>query len=105
MRKAIETGVLLLSLCLLGACSKAAWNNPHPPETGEDNVYYSVIYAQPPKHLDPALSYASDESLYLDQISELLEDRTKLWAGIESASFLTTREKRLMLGFPAEMDA
>ena len=68
MINTIKAGAALLSLCLLGACSKGAWNNPHPPETGDENVYYSVIFAAPPKHLDPALSYASDESLFLSQI-------------------------------------
>ena len=68
MTKSIKTGAALLSLCLLVACGKEAWNNPHPPESGDEDIYYSVIFAAPPKHLDPALSYASDESLYLDQI-------------------------------------
>ena len=64
----IRTAVALLPLLLLVACDKAAWNNPNAPETGDEMIYYSVIYAAPPKHLDPALSYASDESLFLDQI-------------------------------------
>jgi HK97 family phage portal protein len=34
-----------------------------------------------------------------DQISELAEDRAKLWAQIEAASFLSEAEKRDMLGF------
>ena len=68
MTKSIKTGAALLSLCLLVACGREAWNNPHPPESGDEDIYYSVIFAAPPKHLDPALSYATDESLYLDQI-------------------------------------
>ncbi|MEM0954820.1 MAG: ABC transporter substrate-binding protein [Pseudomonadota bacterium] len=58
----------LLSLPLLTACGEGAWNNPNAPERGDESIYYSVIYAHPPKHLDPALSYASDESLFLQQI-------------------------------------
>jgi HK97 family phage portal protein len=34
-----------------------------------------------------------------DQISELAEDRSKLWAQVEAASFLSDAEKRDMLGF------
>jgi HK97 family phage portal protein len=38
-----------------------------------------------------------------DQISELAEDRTKLWEQVEAASFLSDAEKRDMLGFaPSE---
>ena len=33
-------------------------------------VYQSQMFPAPPKHLDPALSYASDESLFLMQIYE-----------------------------------
>jgi phage portal protein BeeE len=34
-----------------------------------------------------------------DQISELAEDRAKLWERVEAASFLSDAEKRDMLGF------
>ncbi|MEP5766429.1 MAG: ABC transporter substrate-binding protein [Halieaceae bacterium] len=63
-------GAGLFSICLLGACSEGAWNNPNAPESGDESIYYSVIYAQPPKHLDPAQSYATDESLFISQIYE-----------------------------------
>ena len=33
-------------------------------------VYQSVMTPAPPKHLDPARSYASDESLFIMQIYE-----------------------------------
>ncbi len=58
----------LLAASVLSGCGEGAWNNPNAPETGDESIYYSVIYAHPPKHLDPALSYASDESLFLQQI-------------------------------------
>jgi ABC-type oligopeptide transport system substrate-binding subunit len=64
----MKAAALLLSLFLLSACGRDAWNNPNAPVEDDKMVYYSVIYAQPPKHLDPALSYATDESLFLDQI-------------------------------------
>jgi HK97 family phage portal protein len=39
-----------------------------------------------------------------DQISELAEDRAKLWAQVEAASFLSDAEKRDMLGFGAKKE-
>jgi ABC-type oligopeptide transport system substrate-binding subunit len=67
MSKFTSTVAVFVS-CLLAGCGEGTWNNPNAPVEGEEMVYYSVIYAQPPKHLDPALSYATDESLFLDQI-------------------------------------
>jgi HK97 family phage portal protein len=39
-----------------------------------------------------------------DQLTELVEDRAKLWEVVGAASFLSEQEKRDMLGFPAERD-
>jgi phage portal protein BeeE len=39
-----------------------------------------------------------------DQISELAEDRAKLWTQVEAASFLSDAEKRDMLGFPVKKE-
>jgi phage portal protein BeeE len=36
-----------------------------------------------------------------DQISELAEDRAKLWEQVGAAGFLSDAEKRAMLGFAA----
>ncbi len=58
----------LLLGALLAGCGDGAWNNPNPPKLPGKNTYYSVITRVPPKHLDPAISYASDESLFIDQI-------------------------------------
>jgi phage portal protein BeeE len=41
----------------------------------------------------------------LDRISELTEDRERLWQRIEAASFLTRAEIREQLGFSAESAA
>jgi oligopeptide transport system substrate-binding protein len=68
MIKPVIRGVLLLSLAFVGACGKAVWNNPNPPPEEGLSTYYSMISRVPPKHLDPAVSYATDESLFLDQI-------------------------------------
>ena len=54
---------------LLAGCGEVPWNNPHPPQPQGEAVYQSVM-SRPPKHLDPALSYATDESLFLMQIYE-----------------------------------
>lgn len=39
----------------------------------------------------------------LDRVSELMEDRERLWQRIEAASFLSRAEKREQLGFSAEV--
>jgi len=68
MTRLLKAMQMFAALVLLSACGEGAWNNPNPPQTGDETVYYSVIFAHPPKHLDPALSYASDESLFIQQI-------------------------------------
>ncbi len=41
----------------------------------------------------------------VDQVSELAEDRERLWGAVSGADFLTAEEKREMLGFPASSPA
>ena len=53
----------------LSGCSEQAWNNPHPQAESGQNILYSN-FAERPKHLDPARSYSSDESRFIDQIYE-----------------------------------
>jgi oligopeptide transport system substrate-binding protein len=60
----------LVALNLLAACSDEPWNNPHPPQPEDKIVYQSFVTPVPPKHLDPAISYASDESIFIMQIYE-----------------------------------
>jgi len=62
--------VVCASILLLAGCGEGPWNNPHPPPAGDKVTYYSVMSPAPPKHLDPAISYASDEGLFLMQIYE-----------------------------------
>lgn len=57
-------------LLLLGGCGEGPWNDPNPPAPPGQLVYQSVMTPAPPKHLDPALSYASDEALFIFQIYE-----------------------------------
>jgi ABC-type transport system substrate-binding protein len=59
-----------LASMLLVACGEPPWNNPHPPARDELITYKSVMTPSPPKHLDPAISYASDEALFIMQIYE-----------------------------------
>ncbi|WP_241521282.1 ABC transporter substrate-binding protein [Kineobactrum sediminis] len=62
--------VILLLVTVLAGCSEGPWNNPNPPSPEGKVTYQSVMSPAPPKHLDPAVSYASDESLFLMQIYE-----------------------------------
>ena len=59
-----------LVLIVLTGCGEPPWNNPNPPLRDDKITYQSMISSTPPKHLDPALSYATDESLFIMQIYE-----------------------------------
>ena len=65
-----RAAALLCCALLLVACTDGPWNNPNPPAPAGLVTYQSMISPAPPKHLDPAISYASDESLILMQIYE-----------------------------------
>jgi ABC-type transport system substrate-binding protein len=45
------------------------WNDPYPASERGGNILYSV-FAERPKHLDPAQSYASDEAVFTRQVYE-----------------------------------
>lgn len=62
--------VVMLALVSLVSCGQPPWNNPHPPAPENQVTYQSMMTPTPPKHLDPAVSYASDESLFIMQIYE-----------------------------------
>ncbi|HJW04070.1 MAG TPA: ABC transporter substrate-binding protein [Azospira sp.] len=68
-RLAPLVGALLFTL--LAACdgSGVAWNNPYPAADAGRNILYSA-FTERPKHLDPAQSYAEDESVFTGQIYE-----------------------------------
>ena len=59
---------LLLTLVLLAGCGEV-WNDPYPAGERGRNILYSV-FAERPKHLDPAQSYAADESQFTMQVYE-----------------------------------
>ncbi len=69
-RLAARATALLCGSLLLVACTDEPWNDPNPPSPEGMVTYQSMISPAPPKHLDPAISYASDESLILMQIYE-----------------------------------
>jgi ABC-type transport system substrate-binding protein len=59
---------LLFLLALLAGCGEI-WNDPYPAAERGKNILYSV-FANRPKHLDPASSYTVDEALFTRQIYE-----------------------------------
>jgi ABC-type transport system substrate-binding protein len=59
---------VLLFLLLLAGCGEV-WNDPYPAADRGKNILYSV-FAERPKHLDPAQSYASDEAVFTRQVYE-----------------------------------
>ncbi len=58
----------LLLLLLAAGCGEV-WNDPYPASDRGRNILYSV-FTERPKHLDPAQSYATDESQFTMQIYE-----------------------------------
>ena len=61
-------GVLLAAL-LMSACSDI-WNNPYPAGDRGQNVLYTS-FSERPKTLDPAVSFASNESEFTYQVYEM----------------------------------
>jgi len=55
--------------CALAGCGDALWNDPYPAADRGSNTIYTA-FVDRPKHLDPALSYASDEWDVIAQIYE-----------------------------------
>ncbi len=63
----LKTGLLLIiAVIIVSGCVP---NNPYPPSERGKNIYYST-FNEEPKHLDPAISYSSDEYRFLGQIYE-----------------------------------
>ena len=70
MLRAVAAPILLSLLALVAGCGGPPWNDPNPRYDDNLVTYQSVMSPAPPKHLDPATSYASDESLFIDQVYE-----------------------------------
>ena len=54
---------------LLAGCDENLLNNPYPAEQQHKDILYSS-FSERPKHLDPAVSYASNEYALIGQIYE-----------------------------------
>jgi oligopeptide transport system substrate-binding protein len=67
---ACKAAVCALSLMIVTACSDGPWNDPNPANPDGMITYQSIISPAPPKHLDPVISYAADEALFILQIYE-----------------------------------
>ncbi len=60
---------IISSLCIAQGCGDEAWNNPYPKGLQNDNTLYTA-FSERPKHLDPAVSYSSEEAIFTYQIYE-----------------------------------
>ncbi|NNM60082.1 MAG: ABC transporter substrate-binding protein [Legionellales bacterium] len=60
---------LFLLTVLLTGCSNESANYPHGKYNSRDNIYFSS-FSQQPKTLDPAVSYSSDEAVFVAQVVE-----------------------------------
>jgi len=65
----IRLQLLFAIAFLLNGCTEALWNDPYPAADRTGNTLYTA-FVDRPKHLDPALSYASDEWDFITQIYE-----------------------------------
>jgi ABC-type transport system substrate-binding protein len=61
--------IFLLTVLLLSGCDRTVWNSPYPESERQANILYSS-FEERPKHLDPALSYSSNETEIISQIYE-----------------------------------
>ena len=62
--------ILVLAMTvLIPACSDYPLNNPYPVEEDDRNIYYDT-FSERPRHLDPILSYSSNEYVFIGQIYE-----------------------------------
>jgi ABC-type oligopeptide transport system substrate-binding subunit len=60
---------LVAALLLATALVSCTPNNPYRPSEKGANIFYST-FNEPPKHLDPARAYSSDEYAFIGQIYE-----------------------------------
>ncbi len=67
MQKPFLCAMVIFLICT--GCKKTALNNPYPANEETQNILYSS-FSERPKHLDPALSYSSNEIVFTAQIYE-----------------------------------
>ncbi len=61
--------VCLVSNIFLVGCDDKAWNDPYPDQKSVSSTIYTA-FDQPPKHLDPAISYSAEDWQFMSQIYE-----------------------------------
>ncbi|POZ51224.1 ABC transporter substrate-binding protein [Methylovulum psychrotolerans] len=67
--KISSCAVLLTAALVLAACQPSQLNNPYSDADDQQNILYQS-FSERPKHLDPAMSYASNEYTFIAQIYE-----------------------------------
>lgn len=60
---------ILLGLLLVYGCEGQEWNSPYPYEDANSLTLFTA-FTERPKHLDPAISYSTNEAAILSQIYE-----------------------------------
>jgi len=65
----LKLGLGFLLGLFLTACSESQWNQPYSDEQVQSDTLFSSFSA-PPKHLDPVVSYSSNEWAILSQVYE-----------------------------------
>lgn len=61
--------LLLIAFWFFQGCTETPLNSPYPAKEETENILYSS-FSERPKHLDPALSYSSNEIVFTAQIYE-----------------------------------
>lgn len=64
-----RAGYAIFALLLATSCSDRPWNDPYPNDSPRANTFYTS-FSERPKHLDPAVSYSSNEWVIINQIYE-----------------------------------
>ena len=69
LKSALKHSLMLSLLLILFGQASCTPNHPYPKSERAQPIFYSV-YTEPPKHLDPAISYSSDEYAFLELVYE-----------------------------------
>ncbi|MHC4139856.1 MAG: ABC transporter substrate-binding protein, partial [Planctomycetota bacterium] len=69
LKRALKHFLMLGLLLILFGQTSCTPNHPYPKSERAQPIFYSV-YSEPPKHLDPAIAYSSDEYAFLELVYE-----------------------------------
>ncbi|MDA8383089.1 MAG: ABC transporter substrate-binding protein, partial [Betaproteobacteria bacterium] len=61
--------IALIATVVFAGCARTPWNDPYPASDRAANILYTA-FQERPKHLDPAVSYSSNEVILTGQIYE-----------------------------------